>query len=913
MSDTSEDESARILSSSNRRRQNASKARVISDDDDTDVEKLSQNPAVKSSQQDASEKRAQSTEDEHKDNDTEKAEEKPVAAKKTAAPKKAAKKKASYDSTPIASTIVVGGGGDVSKNSAAFNSFFNIKKRPATKISDDPVPSPSTSTPSEAAEAVPAEAPAKKQKTEGPNVFASMMSSAKASASKNTPSSQSSDAPAASPASSASPTPSSQQSPPASGAVDIAANFARYFTGNCSPEEEEKYTFGSASFDPVKHALWQAGSPVPYSAIALVFAKCEATTKRLRIISYLRDFFRMVLTLSPQQLIDCVYLCVNQVAPAYEGKELGVGEGMLMKALTEATGSTLDHVRKSLREVGDLGEIAERQRSKQRTLIKPVPLTVPLVFKRFKEISEMSGSKSGDRRKDVIKQLLVSAVGREARFLARALQGNLRIHVALLTVLRALAEAVVLTPPDYADAATIALEDAEEEAANGNDDDDDDDEEEDEEEKETKSGKVRTAQEKRMIWAHKSVEAAYNQGPSLNRLVDVLLKYPLEQVRRRCALVPGLPIKVMLGKPATSVQDVLDKFEDRKITMEYKYDGERAQIHMLPDGTIKIYSRNLEDNTTKYPDVIGFLPSVIGPDVRSFILDAEVVAWDVNEKKILPFQTLSTRKRKDVKNEDVAVQVVLFGFDLLSLNGKSYMRTSYERRREALHEHFKATEGRFYFAKALDTSELADISVFLEQAIADSCEGLMVKPLDHPSFYVPDKRKWIKIKKDYLSGVGDSLDLVCLGAWHGKGKRTGKYGAFLMFCYDDENEEYQSLTKVGTGFSDQDLDELTKLLKDHEIDGPRSYYKYHANTNVPDVWFDPAAVWEILCADLSISPVYQAGAGLVHESKGIATRFPRFIRQRPDKTPEMATNAEQVAEMYNNQSVIKSNSSGRPF
>merc|ERR1712113_205882 len=202
-----------------------------------------------------------------------------------------------------------------------------------------------------------------------------------------------------------------------------------------------------------------------------------------------------------------------------------------------------------------------------------------------------------------------------------------------------------------------------------------------------------------------------------------------------------------------------------------------------------------------------------------------------------------------------------------------------------------------------DTQDPEDIQNFMNLAIGGSCEGLMVKALDKDAEYVPNKRNWIKVKKDYLAGVGDSLDLVPIGAFFGKGKRTGVYGCYLLACYNPDSDEYQSICKIGTGFKDKDLADHTEFLKEHIVDKAPSYYAY-PKTMECDVWFKPAQVWEVLCADLSISPVHQAAIGCVHESKGIALRFPRFIRTRPDKNVENATDSQQVVEMYQNQSVI---------
>ncbi len=137
------------------------------------------------------------------------------------------------------------------------------------------------------------------------------------------------------------------------------------------------------------------------------------------------------------------------------------------------------------------------------------------------------------------------------------------------------------------------------------------------------------------------------------------------------------------------------------------------------------------------------------------------------------------------------------------------------------------------------------------------------------------------------------------------GKRTGVYGAYLLAAYNPDNEEFQTVCKAGTGFSDVVLEQHTKFFNEHIIPTPSFNYNYNKERMTPDVWFEACQVWEILAADLSISPVHTAGNGLVDAEKGIALRFPRFIRIRDDKAPEDATSAEQVAEMYEAQSLTQ--------
>eukprot|EP00884_Botryococcus_braunii_P018910 jgi/Botrbrau1/5702/Bobra.0071s0035.1 len=370
--------------------------------------------------------------------------------------------------------------------------------------------------------------------------------------------------------------------------------------------------------------------------------------------------------------------------------------------------------------------------------------------------------------------------------------------------------------------------------------------------------------------------------------------------------MPGVPVKPMLAKPTTGITEVLDKVQDTEFTVEYKYDGERAQIHIMEGGQVAIYSRNSENNTNKYPDITATISHLLKPGVSSIVLDCEAVAYDRETKKVLPFQVLSTRKRTDVKLEDITVQVCLFAFDCLYLNGKALLQQPLTERREALYSSVEEKEGHLKFAVAKTSKDPEELESFLNEAVAAGTEGLIVKTLD--STYEPSKRSahWLKLKKDYLEGVGDTFDVVPIGAWFGRGKRTGVYGAYLLAVYNEETEEFQTISKIGTGFSEKALEELADALRQHIIDGPRPYYRY-GETLLPDIWFSPAVVWEVKAADLSVSPVHKAALGLVDANKGISIRFPRLVRVRDDKAPEDATGAEQVAEMYRRQALAQSN------
>lgn len=430
------------------------------------------------------------------------------------------------------------------------------------------------------------------------------------------------------------------------------------------------------------------------------------------------------------------------------------------------------------------------------------------------------------------------------------------------------------------------------------------------------------------------IKVGCSELPSYDVIIPAMLEHGIMNLKEHCKLQPGVPLKPMLAKPTKAITEVLDRFENQTFTCEYKYDGERAQIHYVAkDSEVKyassvpasakgadgglsaIFSRNSEDLSKKYPDILAKLNTWVKPDTKSFVMDCETVAWDLEEKKVLPFQQLMTRKKKDVKIEDVKVKVCVFAFDLLFLNDAPLVEKSLRERRELMHQSFQPVEGEFAFATSMNGQELEEIQIFLDESVKASCEGLMVKMLDgSESGYEPSKRSrnWLKIKKDYLSGIGDSLDLVILGAYFGKGKRTGAYGAFLLACYNPSSDSYETICNIGTGFSEAVLEELHEQLSPLIISHPKPFYSHSSvKAHEPDVWFEPRYVWEVKAADLTLSPRYKSackeGLNGSGGEKGVSLRFPRFIKVRDDKKPGMATSSRQVAEMYNKQeSVSKS-------
>lgn len=620
-----------------------------------------------------------------------------------------------------------------------------------------------------------------------------------------------------------------------------------------------------------------------YSSLSSVFEELEQESGRLKNIACACQFFHEVLDFSPaadtdnkiRDLTMVTYLMVNRLGPDYiPGLELGLGETLLLKALAQSTGRELPQLRKEYHVEGDIGVVAQKSRSKQRVMFKPKRLSVLEVWKGLNEIAKSEGTNSQSKKIGVINKMLTACEGTEAKFLMRSLEGKLRINFGEKSIIVALSKAIVEWQlKQQNEAITTEL----------------------------------------IVKAEEQFKEAFCQLPNYEILIKIALNEGILNMVEHSGLSPGIPLKPMLAKPTKSVSEIFDTLEGKRFTCEYKYDGERAQLHLSEDGKMHVYSRNSENMTERYPDLIPVVNELKlqNPKIKTLILDCECVAWDNETKRILPFQILSTRKRKDVQEKDIKVRVCLFAFDILYYNGESLIQKPLAERREFLYDNLKDIEGKFTFATKMDTDNVEQITKFLDQSVHDACEGLMIKTLDgKESYYEPSKRSrnWLKLKKDYLEGVGDSLDLVVVGGYIGKGKRTGWYGGFLLASYNQDTGDFETVCKIGTGFSEELLQKLHEILKPTQIEKAKPSYVYDSsNSNAsPDVWFEPTILFEVKVADLTTSPVYKCGITYFGDGeKGISLRFPRFMQIRNDKSPEDATSSDQIVEMYSSQANLQ--------
>jgi DNA ligase-1 len=353
----------------------------------------------------------------------------------------------------------------------------------------------------------------------------------------------------------------------------------------------------------------------------------------------------------------------------------------------------------------------------------------------------------------------------------------------------------------------------------------------------------------------------------------------------------------MLAERLSSPEEILDKLGG-KCVAEYKYDGERVQAHKKGN-EVTLYSRRLEDISSQYPDAVELVKEHV--KAEEAILEGECVAVDVETGELRPFQELMHRRRKyEIEQAMRQYPVSLFMFEALYVNGKDLTLDAYPVRRKALENALKKSN-RVTVAKHIVTSKVKELEAFFEEAIADGCEGLVCKAIGKDSVYQAGARGWlwIKYKRDYKSEMTDTVDLVVVGAFHGRGKRAGTYGALLLAAYNTETDTFETVTKCGTGFTDKDLANLPEMLEKHVV--PRKHSRVQSMLEA-DVWFEPKVVLEILGAEITLSPIHTCAMDSIRKGSGLAIRFPRFTgNYRVDKAAEDATTSAEVTEMYRGQ------------
>ena len=579
-----------------------------------------------------------------------------------------------------------------------------------------------------------------------------------------------------------------------------------------------------------------------FSIISEMFEMMEKTTKRIELTNILVELLKK----TPKKIIpNVVYLLQGIIRPNFEGVELGIAEKLAIRAISKSAGLPIKKIEDDYREGGDLGLTASNiLKIKTQTTFTAEKITVERVYETLFKIAKLEGKGSQDLKMKHISSLLNDATPLEAKFVLKILLGTLRLGIAENTVMDALA---------------IAF-----------------------------TGK----KENRV-----QIENAYNVSSDLGKVSLIVATDGIDEIKKfKISLFS--PIRPMLADRVQSEKDVIKKMPEQFVA-EYKLDGERVQIHKQSD-KIVLFSRRLENITQYYPDIVERIGKTL--NVNEGVFEAEIVPINENTGEFLPFQELMHRRRKYKLDKAVSQYPITVNFfDVLYYDKKDCLNLEYSERRKIL-EQIVHEDNFSKLVPMLFVKNENEVEDFLENSINAGCEGLMLKDPSAPYRAGMRGSNWLKLKREYRNELGDSLDLIVIGAYFGRGRRTGLYGTLLLATYNPEKDNLPSICKVGTGFTDESLDQLYQILSNKVTlkKNPRIVSEMEA-----DIWFEPELVLEIVASEITLSPIHKTGLDLIRKSSGFALRFPKFTGKiRYEKAVEDASTGEEVFALYKRQSKI---------
>ncbi len=566
-----------------------------------------------------------------------------------------------------------------------------------------------------------------------------------------------------------------------------------------------------------------------FQKLVAVFEELEQTASGNKMREILAEFLK---TIPAEDIAVVSYLLQGSIASEYAAVVLGIADKSVLKSLAAASGVEASKVQKLMQELGDAGLTAEKVlQKKPQTLVPVGKLTIHELFEKLHKLAQVSGTGSQEQKSNILVSLLQKTSPKGAKYVVRIALGTLRLGAGEMTILDALAIAYT-------------------------------------------SDKKNKEQ----------LEQAYTICPDLGIIAETLVKKGLKGIEK-IDLHVGRPIKMMLCQRVEKLEEVAEKIPGKK-AVEAKYDGERVQAHKDVKGRITLFSRRLENITAQFPDLVKELAKQI--QAKEFVIEGEIIAID-KDGHHLPFQTLMQRRRKhDVEKYAKEIPVLVKLFDLLYLDGHSFRHEPYEKRTEQLGKIVRKNK-QVLLADKIVTDDLDEVNDFFQQMLKEKYEGIIVKSLSGEYQAGTRGWNWIKWKKEYVQELSDTLDLVVVGGYHGKGKRSGTYGALLCAAYNEKEDSFETLCKLGTGLTDEVLAELPLKLAKYKL--RQKPVRVNCNKEMePEVWFEPKVVVEVFGAELTRSPFHTCGSGL-------SLRFPRFIRFREDKKAEQATTVKEIEKM----------------
>lgn len=566
-----------------------------------------------------------------------------------------------------------------------------------------------------------------------------------------------------------------------------------------------------------------------FKELSSYLTRLEETPSRNEMTQILSDLFKRS---SVDEIDKIVYLVLGQLAPNYQGLVLNIAEKMMLRVIAKAYKLDIEVVQKTYKEKGDLGNV-----TLSLAKVKGTDPSVTDVFNSLLEVAKDTGMGSQERKVEKMSVLLSKLDPLSAKYVSRIPVGKLRLGFSDMTILDAL-------------------------SLMGRGD---------------KSGR-------------KEIEAAFNVSVDIGRIAKLVKEKGIKGVGN-IEPTPGTPIRPSLCERLPSAEKILEKV-GKKVFVEPKYDGFRTQLHIWKEKDEKrvlIFSRNLETTTAMFPDLVEAAKKI---KVESGIFDGEAIAYDSKNDKFLPFQETIQRKRKHGIDEAIKnVPLRLFLFDVLAKNGKSFLTTPFaERRKEMEKIDFGSDKIEITRQDIVDNPSI--MRDFIKKYLSEGLEGAVIKKMDAPYKAGGRGYHWVKYKKTTEKGVADTIDCLVMGVYKGKGKRTG-FGAGAFLVGIKEGSKFRTVSKIGTGLSDEQWRELDRRTQKIKVGDKPKEYDVPKNL-IPDIWVKPSLVVEILADEITKSPLHTAS---------LALRFPRLIKFRDEKNPDQATSNKELHKLFEMQKV----------
>jgi len=537
---------------------------------------------------------------------------------------------------------------------------------------------------------------------------------------------------------------------------------------------------------------------------------------------------------SPVEIQPLTYLIQGRLVPFFEPVEIGLGEKLVIAAIGQAFATPTDEVAKLFGRLGDLGLVAAKLSAHGSS----AELPVSEMHARLLEIAGAAGAGSVEKKRSLFAALLKQVDPNSAKHLVRIALGRLRLGIGDPTVLDALS---------FARKGDRSLRPV--------------------------------------------LEGAYNRASDLGLIAKTFWSGGEDDVNALKVTV-GRPIRSQLAERLPNPEAVIKKLG--LVAVQPKYDGIRVQIHKN-GSVVRVFSRNLEDYTVMFSELT---TAARGLKDETLILDGEAIAYSKELEEYLPFQlTASRRRQHGIEQAALELPLVAFVFDILYRNGRDLTELPYEERL-ALVDEVIAGSTVLLPAPIIKTDSVEVLTKTLLDSISQGLEGVVVKRPE--SKYQAGARNfnWVKLKRHTSGELNDTVDLVLLGYYFGKGKRAEfGVGALLAGVYDAENDRFATITKLGTGLSDAEWRQIRERADKLQVEQRPARVD---SILVPDVWLKPEVVVEVMADEITPSPRHTAGK--VGDEPGFALRFPRVVSFRgADKGPEDATTVKEIAQLFRQQ------------